>query len=199
VKRFTLCYQTVVLSVCLSETLVYCGQTVGWIKMKLGMQVGLDPRHNVLDEDPSPPPPKGHSPQFSAHICCGQMAGWIKMPLGMDFPKRVRSPPPPIFGPCLLWPNGWMDQDDIWYGGGPQSRPHCARWRPSSPLQKGDRDPIFGPFLLWPNDCMYQDTTWYRGRPQPRRHCVKWGPSSPSRKEHSPQFSANVRCGQTAA
>jgi len=19
---------------------------------------------------------------------------------------------PPIFGPCLLWPNGWMDQDD---------------------------------------------------------------------------------------
>jgi len=18
---------------------------------------------------------------------------------------------PPIFGPCLLWPNGWMDQD----------------------------------------------------------------------------------------
>jgi len=29
-----------------------------------------------------PPPPKGHSPQFSAHICCSQMAGWIKMPLG---------------------------------------------------------------------------------------------------------------------
>jgi len=27
------------LSVCLSVTLVYCGQTVGWIKMKLGMQV----------------------------------------------------------------------------------------------------------------------------------------------------------------
>jgi len=33
---------------------------------------------------PSSPPPKGHSPQFSAHICCGQMAAWIKMPLGMD-------------------------------------------------------------------------------------------------------------------
>jgi len=26
---------------CLSVTLVYCGQTVGWIKMKLGVQVGL--------------------------------------------------------------------------------------------------------------------------------------------------------------
>jgi len=103
--------------------------------------IGLDPRHTVLDGDPSPPPPKGHSSQFSAHICCGQMAGWIKMPLGMDFPKRGRSPP--IFGPCLLWPNGWMDQDVIWYGGGPQSRPHCARWRPSSPLQKGGRAPDF--------------------------------------------------------
>jgi len=21
---------------------------------------------------------------------------------------------PPIFGPYLLWPNGWMDQDAIW-------------------------------------------------------------------------------------
>jgi len=27
----------------LSVTLVYCGQTVGWITMKLGMQVGLGP------------------------------------------------------------------------------------------------------------------------------------------------------------
>jgi len=22
-----------------------------------------------------------------------------------------------IFGPCLLWPNVWMDQDATWYGG----------------------------------------------------------------------------------
>jgi len=34
---------------CLSVTLVYCGQTVGWIKMILGMQVGLGPDHSVLD------------------------------------------------------------------------------------------------------------------------------------------------------
>jgi len=25
--------------------------------------------------------------------------------------------PPPIFGPCLLWPNGRIDQDATWYGG----------------------------------------------------------------------------------
>jgi len=47
--------------------------------MKLGTQVGLGPGHIMLDGDPGPIPPKGHSPQFSAHICCGQMGGWIKM------------------------------------------------------------------------------------------------------------------------
>jgi len=62
----------------LSVMFVYCGQTVRWIKMKLGTQVGLRPGHNVLDGDPAP------LPQFSANICCGQMAQWIKMPLGME-------------------------------------------------------------------------------------------------------------------
>jgi len=54
---------------CLSVSLVYCDQTVGRIRMKLGMQVGLGPGHIVLGGDPALPPPKGHSPQFSAHIC----------------------------------------------------------------------------------------------------------------------------------
>jgi len=40
----------------LSVTLVYCGQTVGWIKMPLGMDVGLGPCHIVLDGDPDPQP-----------------------------------------------------------------------------------------------------------------------------------------------
>jgi len=66
VKRFGVCYRSVVclsvLFVCLSVTLVYCGQKVGRIKMKLGMQVSLGPGHIVLDEDPGNPPPKGHSP-----------------------------------------------------------------------------------------------------------------------------------------
>jgi len=47
--------------------------------MKLGKQVGLGRGHIVLDGDPAAPPPKGHSPQFSAHICCGEMAALIKM------------------------------------------------------------------------------------------------------------------------
>ena len=59
VKRFALCYQTVVCLSVLSVTLVYCGQTVAWIKMKLGKQVGLGPGHIVLDGNPAPPLPKG--------------------------------------------------------------------------------------------------------------------------------------------
>jgi len=43
--------------------------------MKLCAQAGLGPDHIVLDGDPAPPLPKGHSPQ---------MAAWIKMPLGME-------------------------------------------------------------------------------------------------------------------
>jgi len=42
----------------LSVTLVYCGQTVGRIKMPLGTEVGLDSSYIVLDGDPAPPPQK---------------------------------------------------------------------------------------------------------------------------------------------
>ena len=51
VKRFVLCYRTVV---CLSVTLVCCGQTAGWIKMPLGEEVGLGPGDIVLNGDPAP-------------------------------------------------------------------------------------------------------------------------------------------------
>jgi len=34
---------------------VHCGQTAGWIKMALSMEVGLGPGYIVLDGDPAPP------------------------------------------------------------------------------------------------------------------------------------------------
>jgi len=97
VKQFALCYQT------LSVLSVYNVGVLwpnGWIKVKLGMQVGLEPGHIVLDGDPVP------HPQFSAHICCGQMAEWIKMPLGTEVglgPGHIvldgdSAPPPPKRG-----------------------------------------------------------------------------------------------------
>ena len=56
---------------CLSvlDVTLYCGQTVGWIKMKLGVEVGLGPGHIVLEGDQFPHG-KGHSSplHFSARV-----------------------------------------------------------------------------------------------------------------------------------
>ena len=49
---------------CLSVTLVYCGKTVGWIKMKLGMQVGLGPGRIVLDGTQLTLPKGAEPPNF---------------------------------------------------------------------------------------------------------------------------------------
>ena len=69
------------LSVCpvLSVTLVYYGQAAGWIKMLLGMEVGLNHSDIVSRWAPSSPLPK-------------------------------KGSEPPIFGPCVLWPNGHLSQ-----------------------------------------------------------------------------------------
>jgi len=48
----------------LSVTLVYCGQMVGWVKMKLGTEVSLGPGDTVLDGYVASRPQKGHNPQF---------------------------------------------------------------------------------------------------------------------------------------
>ena len=63
---------------------LYCDQTAGWIKMALGMAVGLGTGDTVLDGHPAAPPPRRDSPPISAHDCCGQTAGWVKMPLGTE-------------------------------------------------------------------------------------------------------------------
>jgi len=42
---------------------------------------------------------------------------------------------PPLFGPCLLLPNGWIHQDVTLYGGRSQPRRQCVTWGPSSPKQ----------------------------------------------------------------
>jgi len=50
----------------------FCGQTTAWIKMPLGMEVGVGPDYIVC-----PLPKKGVEPplQFSAHVYCGQTVG----------------------------------------------------------------------------------------------------------------------------
>ena len=111
----------------------HCGRTAGSIKMALSMEVGLGPVNIVLDGDTAsllktggraPPPAK-----FLGHLYCCQTARCFKMPLGTEVGLGLRyivfdvdpatpswaHPPHLIFGRCLLWPNGWMDEDAVWY------------------------------------------------------------------------------------
>ena len=102
-------------------------------------------------------------------------------------PKRGKNPL--IFGPCLLWPNGWMSQDRTWHGGRPRPRPHCARWGPSSPPQIGEGSWVH---VHQFSAHVYYGQTWRAGRPGPWPHYVRWRPSSPS-----PNFRPiSVCCGQ---
>ena len=162
------------------------------------------PRRLCVQWGPSYTQKKGTptTTKFLAHVYCRQTAGCIKTPLGMevglsqgDFvldgdpapsPKSGRSPP--IFGPCLLRPNGCMDQDATWYGGTSRPRRLCVRWRPSYPQEKGHTHfhLIFGPCLLWPNGLMDEDVTWYGSRPRHRPHCIRHGSSYPRKGLSSP-------------
>jgi len=65
---------------------VVAGQTAGWTKMPLGLEIGLIPGNFVFDGDPAAPAQiKGTAPtQFLAHVYCGQTAEWIKMPLATE-------------------------------------------------------------------------------------------------------------------
>ena len=53
---------------------ICCGQMAAWIKMSLGMELGLGPGRF---------PPPQLVPQFLAHVYCGKTAGWMKLVLGM--------------------------------------------------------------------------------------------------------------------
>jgi len=119
--------------------------------------------------------------------------------MGNQLPLPRKGAEPPIFGPCILRPNGWMDQDATWCRASPQHRRLCVRWGLRSPLPNWHRPPIFGPYLWRPNGCMDQDVTWYVARPRPRRRCVRWGSRCPLPKRgRTPKFSAHVYCDQTA-
>ena len=98
---------------------ICCGQMAAWIKMSLGMELGLCPGNFVLDGDPA-----------------------------LHSPKRDRTPSP-IFGPFVLWPNGCMHQDATWYGGRPQPRRLVFDGDPAAALpQKWGGAPNFLPMSI---------------------------------------------------
>ena len=130
------------------------------------MEVGLGPRRLCVRWGPSYPRKKGTPTptQFLALVYCGQTAGWVKTPLctevnlgpgdvmldGVAALPPLNGAQPPVFSPCLLWPNGWMDEDATLYGSIRWPRPHCVKWGPSSPVKGAQQPhPLFGLCLLW--------------------------------------------------
>ena len=59
-----------------------CGQTSGWTRLSLGMEVGLGPGDIVFDGNPATPVKRHTHPHPISGPC--QTAGWIKMPLGRE-------------------------------------------------------------------------------------------------------------------
>jgi len=84
--------------------------------MTLGMEVGLSPGDFVLDGDPAPYPKRGGAPpNFRPTSIVAKRRHFIGC--GPSYPqKKMAHPPHPIFGLCLLWPNGWIDEDAASYG-----------------------------------------------------------------------------------
>jgi len=148
---------------------VCCGQMAGWVKMPFGTEVDLGPGDIVLDGEPglSPSPSSknmGEPPNFGSLYGSKQRHG-SRCHLVRGKPRSSQhcvtwGPSSPlkgaeqstIFGPCLLWPNGWMDQDATWSGGRPWTWPHCVRWAlPQRGTAALHTALIFDHCLLWSN------------------------------------------------
>ena len=97
------------------------------------------------------------------------MAGWIKTALGME---------------VGLSPGNFV-----------------LDWDPAPIPKKGAEPfPFFSPFLLWPNGWMHQDATSLGVELglSPGDFVLDGDPALLPKKGGAPQFSANIRCGQTA-
>ena len=125
VKRFVLCYQTVVCLSVLSVCDVRALWPNGWTDQDETWRAGTpQPWPHCVRWGPSFPSPKGaQHPIFGPYLlrpngCMDQDATSYG---GRPRPRRLcvrwdpapskrggGGAPSPIFGPCLLWPNGWI-------------------------------------------------------------------------------------------
>jgi len=72
---------------------------------------------------------------------------WTQLPSE----KRVH-PPHAIFGPCILWPNGWMDEDAAWYEftGVYLGPGHIVLDGVPAPAKEAQQPPPLFSAILWP-------------------------------------------------
>ena len=159
VKRFALCYRTFV---CLSSVLSVC------LACPL-CDVGVLWPNGSMDQDKTCQGGGGPRP-WPYRI------RWLS-----SSPCRKGAQLSPIFGPYLLWPNGWAGWIKMSLGRdiGLGSSDIALNGDPDPPLQKGNRGPNFRPMSIVAKRLDGSNATWYGGRPRPRPHCVRWVPSSP--------------------
>ena len=94
--------------------------------------------------------------------------------VGDSAPPKKGAQQPPIFSPCLLWSNGWMDQDTIWYGDRPWPG-HIVLDGTQFPHGKSHSSPpLFGPLARSPisatAELSCRATHECVGRPRPVLH-----------------------------
>ena len=87
------------------------------------------------------------------HVLCPIAKNFLPLQLlfgGCGIPKifgdwKYASP---LFGRCLLWPNGGMDQDATWYGGMPAPCDIVLDGDPAPPRNGAQQLPTFRPTAL---------------------------------------------------
>jgi len=108
--------------------------------------------------------------------------------MGTQLPSPEKGNNPPIFGPCLVWPNGWMDQGATLYGSKPRPTRCCVRWVPSSPPKRGTAPPQFSTHVCCGQTAgciripLGTEVSLVPG------DIVRWVPSSHPKKGHNPQI-----------
>jgi len=121
---------------------VYCVQTAGWIKIVLGMEIGLSPGDFMIDGDPAPFQKRGGAPS----PIFGPSLLWPNVWMHQDATSYGCMPQPRVI--CVRW--RWSifivakrldGQDGTSHGGRPQTRRLCVRWGPSPLSKKGAESP----------------------------------------------------------
>ena len=80
----------------------------------------------------------------------------------------------PVCSVGVLWPNGWMDQDETWHARWPRPGHNVLNGDPL-PLPKGAQPPNFRPISVaakWLHGSRCH-LVWNGARPRHRRLCVK--------------------------
>ena len=87
-----------------------------------------------------------------------------------------------------------MDQDEAWHGGRPRPGPHCVKWGPSSPPQRGTA-PNLRPITVV---AKWLDGLGMEVGLSPGDFVLDGDPAPLPKMGQSPQFLARVYCEHTA-